>query len=209
TEPINLSFYRNITISRFFRFGRVFGPQFIFEQVRYGHVVDVVAADIVATNGRVHDRIGAGTLEEVWHQVVGVIARGPADGRQFASVTGHFGEVWIVISTAQVTGLVVGGDHQQGFVPRRVGFDPIDHGFNSSVEVLGFFDVASGLVCVAGPVNRATFDHEVEAVFVLTQHVEGTFRHGVQRRDGLVEWHVARQRTFAVTTAVLLQGGGD
>src|SRR5699024_1930045 len=116
TESTNICFYGDVAFGWFIGTA-VFHPEFVFEQVGNGGVIDVATANIVITNGGIQDRIRPGSLEEVWDQVVGVVTGGPTDGWQLTGFTSHFGEVWIIFGTAEVPGFVVGSNHKQCLIP--------------------------------------------------------------------------------------------
>ena len=82
--------------------------------------------------------------------------------------------------TREVAGFVVCSHHDEGFVPAGVLFNPFDDSLDCLVEVFDLFDVALGLVCVAGPVDSAAFNHEEEALVVVIEDVECTLGHGAQ-----------------------------
>ena len=82
---------------------------------------------------------------------------------------------------------MVGGDDDQGLVPRAVGFDPLNDRLNGVVEVDLLLDHAASEVVVVGPVDRAAFDQEKESVGVLTEYVERSLGHRGQRGHALVE----------------------
>ena len=86
-------------------------------------------------------------------------------------------------SAREVAGFVVRGHHDEGFVPAGVLLNPLDDGLDCLVEVLDLFDVAFGLVGVAGPVDSAAFNHEEEALVVVIEDVECTLSHGAQVDD--------------------------
>ena len=83
----------------------------------------------------------------------------------------------------EVAGFVVRGHHDEGFFPAGVRLNPFDDGLNCLVEVFDLFDVAVGLVAVAGPVDSSAFNHEEEALVVVIKDVECAFGHGAQVDD--------------------------
>src|SRR5699024_12466394 len=83
---------------------------------------------------------------------------------------------------------------------------PDEHGYNSGVEDLGLLNGSGGIIGLTCPVDSATFEHQVEAVFVLSQDFQSAFRHGWQVWNVLVERYFAWQFTFGVAATSLLQG---
>src|SRR5699024_10465689 len=104
--------------------------------------------------------------------LVGVVAGVPAVIWDLADFAGQGLPVGFLILAGEVTGLVVSGDDQEGLIPGGVLLNPGDDSVDSVVKVLLLLDVAGDVVGVAGPVDGAALDHEVEAIRVLAQDVE-------------------------------------
>src|SRR5699024_9930756 len=135
---------------------------------------NVVTAHWVGALDLAHDVFRARALEEERNNLVGVVTGVPLVSRQGRRVTGHdvpLAVFWL-IHAGEVAGFVVSGNNQQGFFPVGVGLDPLDGSVNGSVEVLHFFNLTRGLVRVTSPVNGAAFNHDGEAIVVLTQDIQ-------------------------------------
>lgn len=113
------------------------GPPLVEGQTRNGDVVDVLAANLVSLGGLCLDVLCASALEEEGDELVGVVVGVVGVRRLSALLASESAVLFLVLRASEVTGLVVGGDDQQGLVPGGVLLDPLLNSLDGLVEGIG------------------------------------------------------------------------